>query len=111
MDEATLTQLLNSAQGSGGTGTPLIDINAIMASLAPYMIAMTVVSGLIAILYIFSVISKWRANKAMLDIRKLLIEMNERDKTRSGVTALRAASDAQAKTAHQVPPTIQPGSS
>ena len=108
MDEATLTQLLNSAQGSGGTGTPLIDMNAIMASLAPYMIAMTVVSGLIAILYIFSVISKWRANKAMLDIRKLLVEMNERDKARSGVTALRAVSDVHTTSPDQTPVVPRP---
>lgn len=108
MDEATLTQLLNSAQSAGGTSTPLIDINAIMATLAPYMIAMTAVSVLIMILYVVSVIGKWRANKAMLDIRKLLIEMNERDKARSGASALRAVSDTHSKSSDQTPVVTQP---
>jgi hypothetical protein len=107
MDEATLNQLLESAKSSG-TATGLPDINAIMASLAPYMIAMTVVSVLVMILYIFSVIGKWRANKAMLDIRKLLIEMNERDKARSGVTALRAVSDAHTTSPDQTPVVTRP---
>ncbi|MGB4967324.1 MAG: hypothetical protein WBO35_03935 [Candidatus Saccharimonadales bacterium] len=93
MDEATLTQLLNTVNSTSEGGTAsLFDIDAIIQSLAPYILAMTVVSALIMILYLVSVIGKWRANKAMLDIRKLLIEMNERDKARSGVSALHTVS-------------------
>lgn len=56
-----------------------------MQSLAPYILALTIVSILITILYFVSVIAKWRANKAVVDIKKLLIEMNERDKARDRV--------------------------
>lgn len=86
MDEATLTQLLNSANSSSG-GSSLFDINAIMQSLAPFMIGLTVVSIVITVLYLISVINKWRANKAIVDIKKLLIEMNERDKMRNMIPA------------------------
>lgn len=81
MDASTLTQLLNST--NSGTGiSPLPDFNAIMKSLEPFLIALTVVSVLITVLYLFSVINKWRANKAIIDIKKIVIEMNERDKLR-----------------------------
>lgn len=88
MDEATLQQLLKTVDtsGTGSSTGSLFDINAIMQSLAPYMIALTIVSVLITILYMVSVIAKWRANKAVVDIKKLLIEMNERDKARDRVT-------------------------
>jgi hypothetical protein len=84
MDEATLQQILKSVDtsGTGSSTGSLFDINSIMQSLAPYMIALTIVSVLITILYMVSVIAKWRANKAVVDIKKLLIEMNERDKAR-----------------------------
>lgn len=89
MDEATLTQLLNSA--GTGSGTSLLDVNSIVQALAPFILALTVVSILITVLYVASVIGKWRANKAVVDIKKLLIEMNERDKMRDGASPTRIA--------------------
>lgn len=90
MDEATLQQILKSVDtsGTGSSTGSLFDINSIMQSLAPYMIALTIVSVLITILYMVSVIAKWRANKAVVDIKKLLIEMNERDKARDRVAPI-----------------------
>ena len=85
MDESTLMQLLNSTGTDSGTATSLFDMDALMESLAPFMLAMTVISVLLVILYLVSIINKWRANKAILDIKKLLIEMNERDRLRYGV--------------------------
>lgn len=83
MDEATITQLLNQVNGGTSTGTSsLFDVGTIMKSLAPYVIALTAVSIVITVLYLFSVINKWRADKAIVDIKKILIEMNERDKSR-----------------------------
>ncbi len=83
MDEATLTELLKNAQVSTGDTSSLFDINALIQTFAPFMLALTVVSILITVLYIISVISKWRTHKAIMDMRKLLIEMNERDKLRA----------------------------
>lgn len=84
MDESTLMQLLNSTGTDGGTATSLFDMDALMESLAPFILAMTIVSVLLVVLYLVSVINKWRANKAILDIKKLLIEMNKRDRLRYG---------------------------
>lgn len=93
MDTETLNQLLEQANSGTGTSiSPIPDINAIMQSLAPYMIALTVVSALFTLLYLISVISKWRANKAVLDMKKILMEMNERDKLR-GQVAVAPTSD------------------
>jgi hypothetical protein len=84
MDDASLQQLLKSVEGgtSSSTSGSLFNIDTIMKSLTPYIIALTAVSILITILYLISVVNKWRVNKAILDMKKLLIEMNERDKMR-----------------------------
>jgi ATP/ADP translocase len=86
MDEATLTQLLESA--SGANTASLFDLDALIQALAPFMIAMTALSILLVALYIVSIISKWRANRAIIDIKKLLIQMNERDKSREARNTL-----------------------
>lgn len=80
MDEATITELLKQTQSTDGGSTSLLNLDSLMQALAPFMLTLTIVSILITVLYVISVISKWRANKAIVDIRKLLIEMNEREK-------------------------------
>ena len=81
MDESTINQLLGGTSG-GTSAASSLNLNSIMSSLAPFMIALTVVSILITVLYFVSIINKWRANKAIIDIKKILTEMNERDKVR-----------------------------
>lgn len=81
MDEATVNALLQSTT-AGGDASSLLNMDALLQSLAPFFLAMTLVSALLVVLYLISIISKWRANKAIIDIKKLLVEMNERDKAR-----------------------------
>lgn len=92
MTDETLTQLLTETTTGG---TSLFDVDSIMQQLAPFIWALTIVSLLITVLYLFSLISKWRTNKAIIDIKKLLVEMNERDKLR----AIPAAQDVDAPAA------------
>ena len=49
----------------------------------PYVIVLTIVSIIITILYLISIIQKIRVNSAILEIRKLVRELNERDAQRS----------------------------
>jgi len=81
----TITQALTGAE-TGTTGTSGVDLGSLMSSLAPFILGSTIITVVIVILYAFNVISKYRANKAILDIKKLLIEMNERDKFQYGMT-------------------------
>ena len=88
MDATTLQSLLDASSGtSSGSLNSLIDINAIIQPLMPYLIALTIASILITVLYLISVIQKMRANKAILETRDILREMNERDKARGTATA------------------------
>ena len=69
--------------GSSGSTTSLFDPAKLLEPLMPFIIALTVVSVIITILYIISIIDKWRQGRAILDMRNILREMNERDKARS----------------------------
>ena len=80
MDAATLQSLLNETSGSGGTSS-LFDINALIAPLMPYIIMLTVVSFVITILYFVSVVQKWRANAAIIEIRDILRDMRAQAQT------------------------------
>lgn len=83
--------------GSGDTKLPsLIDTDAIIASLMPMMIILTIISVAITLLYILSLVQRIRVDRATLETRNILREMNERDKARGGVPALPA---------DQLPPT------
>lgn len=85
MDPATLQQindiLGNTNSGSSSNGG-LFDINAILQPLMPFIYLLTAVSTLIAILYLMNAITAWRSQRAILEMRKILREMNERDKVR-----------------------------
>ena len=69
--------------GSSGSTTSLFDPAKLLEPLMPFIIALTVVSVVITILYIISIIDKWRQGRAILEMRNILREMNERDKARS----------------------------
>lgn len=88
MDSATLQQindLLGNSNSPGSSGG-LFDINAILQPLMPFMIGLSVVSILITILYLINAITAYRSQRAILEMRKLLREMNERDKLRHPIT-------------------------
>ena len=92
MDAATLQSLLNESSGSSGTSS-LFDINALIAPLMPYIIILTVVSFVITILYFVSVVQKWRANAAIIEIRDILRDMRAQAQTEPSVVT--SANDAQ----------------
>ncbi len=69
--------------GSGGSSTSLFDPAKLIEPLMPFIIALTIVSILITILYVISIIDKWRQGRAIIETRNILREMNERDKARS----------------------------
>ena len=85
MDPATLQQindlLGNTNSGSNSSGG-LFDINTILQPLMPFIYLLTAVSTLITILYLMNAITTWRSQRAILEMRKILREMNERDKAR-----------------------------
>lgn len=114
MDASTLEQL-NSLLGktnSGSSGGSLFDINAIIQPLMPYLIAISIASILITLLYLISIIDKWRSNRAILEIRKVLREMNDRDKLRDNLahaSLQRPAQDTSSETSSTSAPTTPPG--
>lgn len=78
MDNQTLQSLLGGSNGNLNI-TPSLDLSAF----APLMIGLTVVSILITILYLVNVINHWRVNSAILEMRKLLREITERERARN----------------------------
>ncbi|MBP6037793.1 MAG: hypothetical protein KA604_00450 [Candidatus Saccharimonas sp.] len=96
MDPTTLQQindiLGNSSSNGQSAGGGLFDINAILEPLMPFIIGLTIVSVIITILYIMNVITAWRSQRAIIDMHRILKEMNERDKARSIVSTIEAPS-------------------
>ncbi len=89
MDPTTLQQIndiLGKSNSASGGSTPFFDIDAIIAPLMPFIIGLSVVSVLIAILYLINAITTWRSQRAIIEMRKILREMNERDKARDLAT-------------------------
>lgn len=84
-DSSTLSELqslLGGASGSSG-GPSLIDTDAIIKAMMPITIILTALSVVIALLYIFSLVQRIRVDRATLESRNILREMNARDKARS----------------------------
>lgn len=69
--------------GTSDSSTSLLDPTKLLAPLMPFMIALTIISTIITILWLVSIIDKWRQGRAILETRDILREMNERDKARS----------------------------
>lgn len=84
MDPVTLQQINDLLGKNSSTGAPF-DINTLLAPLMPYVIGLSIVSVLITILYLMNAITTYRSQRAVLEIRKILREMNERDKARTPV--------------------------
>lgn len=57
-----------------------VDTNAIMATLLPFLVISVLISLLFAVLYVLSIIRKFRVEKAIFETRDILREMNERQK-------------------------------
>jgi hypothetical protein len=91
-DSSTLSDLQSLlGNGSGGGGASLIDTDAIIKAMMPITIILTVLSVIIALLYIASLIQRIRVDRATLESRNILREMNERDKARSAPAPVVAA--------------------
>jgi hypothetical protein len=75
-----LQSLLGSGGTSGSTPTIGIDTSALMASLMPFVILSVISTVLFIALYVFSLIRKFKVEKAIFESRNLLREMNERQK-------------------------------
>lgn len=99
MDSNSITSLLD---GSTATNPPAAPTSLLPAGFAGlftvFMIVTTVVSLLIAVLYILNMITTYRAHKASIETRDILREMNERDKARSLPTDRSPATYASAET-------------
>ena len=90
MNISDLESLLNN--NSSPTGS-LFDPAKLIEPLMPFIIISTVIFGALAVLYLVSVINSWRANRAIIEMHKILREMNERDKNRSLPTETELSSD------------------
>jgi uncharacterized membrane protein (DUF106 family) len=55
-------------------------IKSVMESAQPFIAGSVIITGVIIVFYIINSVMKWRSQKAILDIRKTLKEMNERQK-------------------------------
>ena len=91
-----MQSLLNATNGSSGNSSlsSLIDVNALVQPLMPYLITLSIVSCIITLLYAVSIIQKWRANKAIIETRDILREMNERQKAAADPSQLTASETA-----------------
>lgn len=77
--------------GSGGSSTSLFDPAKLIEPLMPFIIALTIVSILITILYVISIIDKWRQGRAIIETRNILREMNERHRQSALITTSSAS--------------------
>ena len=78
MDSTALQSLLDSSSTGDASLVPSVNFN--LDFIKPYVIALMVLSILLTILFIINVITHIRVNRAILDIRKIVTEMNERQK-------------------------------
>ena len=85
MDSDTASQiqaLLGNSQSTGGNGVSLLDTDALLTALMPITIIGTILSVLIVLLYLFNVIQHYRVNRAIMESRDILREMNAREKAK-----------------------------
>jgi hypothetical protein len=77
-----LQSLLGNSQATSGSGVSLLDTDALMKALLPITIIGTVLSIIIVLLYLFNVIQHYRVNRAIMESRDILREMNAREKAK-----------------------------
>lgn len=75
-------QSLLGGQSSSGSGVSLFDTNALLKALMPLTIIATIMSIIIAILYLFNIIQRMRVDRAVIESRNILREMNAREKAK-----------------------------
>lgn len=56
---------------------------SVMSTLAPILLLSTILTVVLAVAYIFSVIRRYKVEKAILAMQKDIHELNERDRARS----------------------------
>ena len=79
MDNSILNSLLDgSNDGKSSSFTPAINLN--LDYLKPYLIVLMILSIVITVLFIVNAINHWRVNRAIIDMHKILREINERQK-------------------------------
>lgn len=61
----------------------LLDPATLLAPIMPFIIAMSGATIVISVLYIINVINTFRSQRATIEMRNILREMNERDKARN----------------------------
>lgn len=86
-DSTNLSQIQSllagqSGAGGGGNGMSLFNTDALIKALMPLTIVATIISIIIALLYLFSIIQRIRVDRAILESRNILREMNAREKAR-----------------------------
>lgn len=81
MDISNISDLLDKSDNKIDIGS-LIDPQTIIEPMLPFIYAMVGISIVMVVLYAFSLVDKWRANRAIININKLLIEMAARDEVR-----------------------------
>lgn len=87
MDSSNLSSdQLDTLLSQTQNGTSLIDINKIMAPLMPFIIVLSVLSVVITILWIVHLVQKIRVDKAILETRDIVREINEREKVKAPPT-------------------------
>lgn len=86
-----LQALLGNSQPTSGNGVSLLDTDALLKALLPFTIIGTLLSILIVLLYLFNVIQHYRVNRAIMESRDILREMNAREKVKGTPVANAAA--------------------
>lgn len=74
---------VNSLINGSSTSTNTIDTSTIMTSLMPFIVISTLITVALGALYVLSAITTYRSRRAVIEMRDLLREMNERDKIRT----------------------------
>jgi len=111
MQDTTTNQASNDQLNSlltQSNGTPLVDINKTMEQLMPLMIVLTVLSIVLTVLWIIHIIQRMRVNKAILETRDLLREMNEREKKDTEPNKPAASTSELVSHGTQITPPITP---
>lgn len=79
-----LDDILSQEPSGSGNIFQMPDLAAsIQEALAPFILLSVIITVIFAVLYIVSLVRRWKVEQAILDIQKTIHEMNERDKARS----------------------------
>lgn len=71
MDSSEIDQLSELLGGQSSEGS-LINFDALIAAVMPFVIIVTILTFVLTALYCVSIVNKWRANRAIIEIRDML---------------------------------------